>query len=290
MSPDLSGKGRDGLPGGADVAGITDLAFRVSISEGWVDSTAALLKCVSTLAGPCPLLKLDQLFAGYGNKAVLHGIDLQLGAGQSVCLIGPNGAGKSTVLNAIYGFAVIRGGRVIVDGRDATRIGQSAKLKELGIAYLLQGNSVFADMTVEQNLQLGGYLIGRSAPARAAADRIFDLYPRLAARRKQSARMLSGGERRLLEIARALVMSPRILLVDEPSIGLEPRYTRMIFELLRQLQREQGMSIVMVEQNVRQGLQFADIGYAMAAGKVVAAAPAAELLRSPAIERLFVPR
>ena len=182
----------------------------------------------------------------------------------------------------------IRGGTIKVDGKDATRVGQSGKLNELGIAYLLQGNSVFPDMTVEQNLQLGGYLKGKR-PAREAADGIFDLYPRLAARRKQPARMLSGGERRLLEIARALVMNPRILLVDEPSIGLEPRYTQMIFELLRRLQRERGMSILMVEQNVRVGLQFADVGYALVAGKVVAVAPSGELLGSPAIQRLFVP-
>ena len=244
------------------------------------------------LSGSCaqagPLLAIEGLIAGYGNMSVLHGIDLKLAAGQSVCLIGPNGAGKSTVLNAVYGFATIRGGTIKVDGKDATRVGQSGKLNELGMAYLLQGNSVFPDMTVEQNLQLGGYLKGKR-PAREAADGIFDLYPRLAARRKQPARMLSGGERRLLEIARALVMNPRILLVDEPSIGLEPRYTQMIFELLRRLQRERGMSILMVEQNVRVGLQFADVGYALVAGKVVAAAPAGELLGIPAIQRLFVP-
>ena len=265
-------------------------APQFSPSGGGPDDPAARLKRIAALAGPDPLLKLDRLCAGYGSARILHGIDLQVGAGQSVCLIGPNGAGKSTVLNAIYGFAAIHGGSVIVDGRDATRITQSAKLKELGIAYLLQGNSVFPDMTVEQNLQLGGYLQGRSALARAAADRIFDLYPRLAARRRQPARMLSGGERRLLEIARALVMQPRILLVDEPSIGLEPRYIEMVFEVLHELQHKQGVSIVMVEQNVRTGLNFADVGYVLVAGEVTMAAPAAELLRDRIMEPVFAPK
>ena len=251
---------------------------------------SALLSRISALAGPDPLLRLDRVCAGYGSTRILHGIDLQLGVGQSICLIGPNGAGKSTVLNAIYGFAAIHGGSIFVGDRDVTRISQSAKLKELGIAYLLQGNSVFPDMTVEQNLQLGGYLKGGGASARAAADRIFDSYPRLAARRKQPARMLSCGERRLLEIARALVMNPRILLVDEPSIGLEPRYTEMVFDELRGLQRKQGLSIVMVEQNVRKGLSFADIGYMLVAGEVVIAAPAAELLRDRVMDPMFARR
>ena len=269
---------------------IMQSATQYRAGGGGLDDPAGLRKRISALAGPDPLLKLDRICAGYASTRILHGIDLQLGAGQSICLIGPNGAGKSTVLNAIYGFAAIYSGSVIVGERDATRISQSAKLKELGIAYLLQGNSVFPDMTVEQNLQLGGYLKDRSAQARAAADRIFDLYPRLAARRRQPARMLSGGERRLLEIARALVMNPRILLVDEPSIGIEPRFIEMVFEVLHDLQHKQGMSIVMVEQNVRKGLTFADIGYLLVAGEVIMAAPAAELLRDRSMEPVFATR
>ena len=289
MIRDTSGDCGDDVLNGAGPARIEDsAAARATAAPPARDDAPDLAKQVSRLAGPNPLLAIERLIAGYGNMSVLHGIDLQLAAGQSICLIGPNGAGKSTVLNALYGFAAIRGGTIKVEGRDVTRTGPSDKLSDLGIAYLLQGNSVFPDMTVEQNLRLGGYLKGKK-PAREAADGIFDLYPRLAARRKHPARMLSGGERRLLEIARALVMNPRILLVDEPSIGLEPRYTQMIFELLRQLQRERGMSILMVEQNVRAGLQFADVGYALTAGKVVAVAPAAELLSSRAIERLFSP-
>lgn len=265
-----------------------NLATQLSVNGNGIDDPAALLKRISALAGRDPLLKLDRLCAGYRSTRILHGIDLQLGAGQSVCLIGPNGAGKSTVLNAIYGFAAIYSGSVFVGGRDATRISQSAKLKELGMAYLLQGNSVFPDMTVEENLRLGGYLKGRGVLAREAAESIFDRYPRLAERRKQPARMLSGGERRLLEISRALVMNPRILLVDEPSIGLEPRHTHMIFEVLQELQHNRGMSIVMVEQNARQGLKFADIGYMVVAGQVVLAAPADELLRHHTMQPLFL--
>src|SRR6185437_1458066 len=138
----------------------------------------------------------------------------------SLCLIGPNGAGKSTVLHSIFGFTRITGGTIRLGGKDVTRIAPAAKISRAGIAYILQDSSVFPDMTVEENLWMGGYRMARSASAREAAERIFGKYPRLAARRRTRAGALSGGERRLLEITRALVMDPEVLLVDEPSIGL----------------------------------------------------------------------
>ena len=140
---------------------------------------------------------------------VLHDLDLQLGTGQSLCLIGPNGAGKSTLLNAIYGFADIRHGSIVVSGRDVTRQVASAKLKDAGIAYVPQDPSVFPDLTVEQNLRLGGYLMRRNAEAKQAVERILDHYPRMAERRREPAGVLSGGERRLLEIARASAPAAR---------------------------------------------------------------------------------
>jgi branched-chain amino acid transport system ATP-binding protein len=143
-------------------------------------------------------------------------------------------------------------------------------------------------MTVEENLWMGGFLMDRPAEARAAAEAVLARYPRLAERRRQPARVLSGGERRLLEISRALVMNPRVLLIDEPSIGLEPRYIDMVFEILDDLQRRDGKTIVMVEQNAKKGLAFADIGYVLVSGRLALAARAADLLDNPDVGRLFL--
>jgi branched-chain amino acid transport system ATP-binding protein len=239
------------------------------------------------LAGGEPLLSLTNLRAGYGRMEILHGIDLVVAPGRSLCLIGPNGAGKSTVLHSIYGFTRILEGTVRVAGEDVTRTSPNQKLRS-GVAYVLQDNSVFPDMTVEENLWMGGYLMARPQQAKEAAERVFAKYKRLADRRRQPARVLSGGERRLLEISRALVMDPKILLVDEPSIGLEPRYIDMVFEILTALQREEGKSIVMVEQNAKKGLEFADVGYVLVAGNVARAATGRELLEDPEVGRLFL--
>ena len=241
-----------------------------------------------SLAGGEPLLSLENLRAGYGRMEILHGIDLMVAPGRSLCLIGPNGAGKSTVLHSIYGFTQIVDGVVRVAGEDVTRISPNQKLRRSGVAYVLQDNSVFPDMTVEENLWMGGYLMERPQQAKDAAERVFAKYKRLADRRRQPARVLSGGERRLLEISRALVMDPKILLVDEPSIGLEPRYIDMVFEILTDLQRQEGKSIVVVEQNAKKGLEFADIGYVLVAGKVARAATGRELLGDPEVGRLFL--
>jgi len=243
---------------------------------------------VEALAGDEPMLVIADLHAGYGNMEILHGIDLRAGRGQSICLIGPNGSGKSTVLNAICGLARVRAGRIEVGGIDMTRLSPARRITEAGVAYVLQDSSVFPDMTVEENLLLGGDRMPSAALARHAAEQIFARYPRLAERRSQPARVLSGGERRLLEISRALMMEPRVLLVDEPSIGLEPRYIDVVFEVLNELQHREGKSIVMVEQNARTGLQFADIGYVLVAGTVAMVAPGKELLADPAVGRLFL--
>ena len=147
---------------------------------------------------------------------------------------------------------------------------------------------MFPGMTVEENLWMGGYLKPGTAEAKQAAEKVFDRYPRLAARRKHPAKVLSGGERRLLEISRALVMDPQVLLVDEPSIGLEPRFIDMVFEILGDLQRKEGKTIVMVEQNAKKGLEFADIGYVLVSGRLALAGPAKDLLSDPDVGRLFL--
>ena len=233
-------------------------------------------------------LVIEALHAGYGHTEILHGVGLTLDAGQSLCLIGPNGAGKSTVLNAVFGFADVRAGRIAVNGREVMRMAAADRVLKAGIAYVLQDSSIFPDLSVEQNLRLGGYAMRRDAQVREAVERIFGRYPHLADRRRERAGVLSGGERRLLEIARALMMSPGLLLIDEPSIGLEPRAVAQVFAMLRSVQHDDGTAILLVEQNARQGLAFADRGAVLVAGNVVATASGAQLLHDPAVGRMFL--
>jgi len=252
------------------------------------------LQQLEALAGPDPALQIDDLCAGYGQMEILHSFNLRVGRGQCLCLIGPNGAGKSTVLHSIFGFTTIYSGSIRTNlgsgnGRtDVTHLSPNQKLRSAGIAYILQDKSVFPNMTVEENLWMGAFLMQRPTEAKLAAERVFDRYPRLAARRKHPAKVLSGGERRLLEISRALVMDPKVLLVDEPSIGLEPRFIDMVFEILGDLQHKEGKTIVIVEQNAKKGLEFADIGYVVVSGELAIAGKAQELLADPDVGRLFL--
>jgi branched-chain amino acid transport system ATP-binding protein len=247
---------------------------------------------LDALVGDNPHLRIDDLHAGYGQMEILHGLSLRVGHKQSLCLIGPNGAGKSTVLHSIFGFTDIYSGAVSTERNgnrvDVTGLTSNEKLRSGGIAYILQDKSVFPGMTVEENLWMGGYLMDHTAQAKQAAEKVFDRYPRLAARRKHPAKVLSGGERRLLEISRALVMDPQILLVDEPSIGLEPRFIDAVFEILDDLQHKEGKTIVIVEQNAKKGLEFADIGYVLVSGRLALAGKADDLLANPDVSRLFL--
>ncbi len=243
---------------------------------------------LTALCADTPYVDITGLRAGYGKMEILHTLDLKVSKGQSLCLIGPNGAGKSTVLHSIFGFTNIFAGSIRIGGQDITALDSNDKLKRAGIAYILQDKSVFPGMTVEENLWMGGYLMDSPARAREASERILKKYPRLAERRKHPAGVLSGGERRLLEISRALVMGPEVLLVDEPSIGLEPRFIDMVFGILDDLQHQEGKTIVMVEQNAKRGLEFADIGYVMVSGNIAIAGSGDELLENPDVGRLFL--
>jgi branched-chain amino acid transport system ATP-binding protein len=247
---------------------------------------------IGELANNDPYVSISSLKAGYGKMEILHGFNLQVAKGQSLCLIGPNGAGKSTILHSIFGFTNIFSGQILVgegdNKQDVTNLTSSQKLKNAGIAYILQDKSVFPGMTVEENLLMGGYLKETTDEAKEAAERVFQKYDRLAKRRSHPAGVLSGGERRLLEISRALVMGPEVLLVDEPSIGLEPRFIDMVFEILDDLQNNEGKTIIMVEQNAKKGLEFADIGYVLVSGELAIAGKGDELLENPDVGRLFL--
>lgn len=270
-----------------------DVGTVISVED--VDRQAGALKTqnitisdLDALTDNKPHLAIDKLRAGYGEMEILHDIDLRIGDGQSLCLIGPNGAGKSTILHSIFGFTNIFSGNISIDGKEITSFSPSKKLKDSGIAYILQDNSVFADMTVEENLLMGGYLLNKTIDAKKAVDEVLSEYNRLKNRRNNKASSLSGGERRLLEIARALIMNPNVLLVDEPSIGLEPRFINMVFEILGDLRDNQGKTIIMVEQNAKKGLEFSDIGYVIVSGELVLADYGNKLLDNPEVGRLFL--
>jgi branched-chain amino acid transport system ATP-binding protein len=264
------------------------MAKRKQTQPEQADNQAIDTAALERLAGSPALLSADHIHAGYGRMRVLHDVSLRVARGRSLCLVGPNGAGKSTVLHAIYGFARIFSGEVRLNDTDIAKLPASAKLKTARIAYVLQKSSIFPDMTVEENLLMGGYLLDTPAQARDAAERVLDCYTALKKRAKERARVLSGGERRLLEISRALIMDPNIILIDEPSIGLEPRAIDMIFDLLRELRGAQGKTLVLVEQNARKGLEFADAGYVLVAGKLAKVGEGKALLADPDMGRLFL--
>lgn len=283
-------------PAGVKGYGLGDVTTVISVDEvtrqvASIAEPVSLEKLDQLVAGE-PFLRIDNLRCGYGRMEIIHDLNLRVGRKQSLCLIGPNGAGKSTVLHAIFGFNDIYSGRILIgtgsDAKDITRLSPEQKLKQAGVAYILQDKSVFPGMTVEENLWMGGYLMDHPRLAKEAAEKVFDKYPRLAARRKHLAKVLSGGERRLLEISRALVMEPEVLLVDEPSIGLEPRFIDMVFEILHDLQHGEGKTILMVEQNAKKGLEFADIGYVLVSGEIAIAGEGRELLQNPEVGRLFL--
>lgn len=233
-------------------------------------------------------LEIKNLNAGYGKMEILHEFNLTIDKAQSLCLIGPNGAGKSTVLHSIYGFTNIFSGEIIINQKNVTKLSPAEKLKTAGVAYILQDNSVFPDMTVEENLFMGGYIKDNKEQSMEAAEKVLKKYTRLAERRNQKAKVLSGGERRLLEISRALIMEPEILLVDEPSIGLEPKYIDMVFEILNDLQKNEKKTIILVEQNAKKGLEFSDIGYVLVSGQTAIVGTGDNLLKDPEVGRLFL--
>ena len=246
------------------------------------------VKDLQKLSGSNLHLQIKNLSAGYGKMEILHNFNLLVDKAQSLCLIGPNGAGKSTILHSIYGFTNIFSGQIEIDGKEITNLTPAEKLKSVGIAYILQDNSVFPDMTVEENLLMGGYIKDKTEESYQEAQKVLQKYERLNKRKNQPAKVLSGGERRLLEISRALVMRPSILLVDEPSIGLEPRYIEMVFEILDDLQKNEKKTIIMVDQNAKKGLEFADIGYVLVSGQTAIVGEGNDLLKNPDVGRLFL--
>jgi branched-chain amino acid transport system ATP-binding protein len=231
------------------------------------------------------MLSVEGARSAYGRVQALFGVDLEVGAGELVALIGANGAGKTTLLRAISGVQPLAGGRVRLDGRDLAGVPAAARVR-LGIAQVPEGRQVWGPLTVEDNLSLGGYT---RAPAenRATLARVHDLFPRLRERRRQAAGTLSGGEQQMLAIGRALMARPRLLLLDEPSMGLAPRLVAQILDAVARL-REDGVTILLVEQNANAALRIADRAYVLEGGQVALAGTAAELAADPRVREAYL--
>jgi branched-chain amino acid transport system ATP-binding protein len=232
-----------------------------------------------------PLLRIAELVVRYDRATVLHGISLAVEAGELVAIIGANGAGKTTTLRAIAGQIPVAGGRIVLADRDVTPLPAHERAR-LGIALVPEGRRVFPRLSVEQNLRLGAYT-RRDGEVAADLARMGELFPVLAERARQPAGTLSGGEQQMLAIARALMARPRIVLMDEPSMGLAPRVVTEIYRIIGSLKR-MGTTILLVEQNARKALRVADRGYVLETGRLTLEAPAAALAADPRVQRAYL--
>jgi branched-chain amino acid transport system ATP-binding protein len=233
------------------------------------------------------MLEVRNLSVRYGKHAALHDVSLSVAEGQTVVILGANGAGKSSLLRAIAGLVAPEpGGAVTLDGRSLNAVPAHLVL-EAGIALVPEGRGIFADLTVIENLRLGAYAQRARANAATNLARVFDIFPRLRERQRQTVATMSGGEQQMVAIGRALMSSPRLLMLDEPSLGLAPILVHELFEVLAQV-RKSGVSLLIVEQNVRASLSIADRGYLLEAGRMVGDGRASSLIDDPAVQRAFL--
>ena len=232
------------------------------------------------------MLEIKDLEVGFGGITALKGISLTVADGEIVTLIGANGAGKTTTLRTVSGLLKPRAGQVLVDGKDITKLSAQARVKR-GLVQVPEGRRVFPQMSVLENLELGAYLRKDSKAVAADLDDVFARFPRLADRRKQHAGTLSGGEQQMLAIGRALMGRPRILLLDEPSMGLAPLLVQEIFAIVSEI-NQAGTTVLLVEQNANMALQVADRGYVLETGRIVLAGTAAELTSTDEVKRAYL--
>jgi ABC-type branched-subunit amino acid transport system ATPase component len=232
------------------------------------------------------LLRAEGLTAGYGKLPILHGVTLEVREGEMVCVIGPNGAGKSTSFKTIVGFLRPTRGRVTFAGGDITGLRPDQVLR-IGLAYVPQGRIVFPQMTVLENLEMGAYIERDGRRIREARERVYALFPILAERRRQRAGTMSGGEQQMVAIARALMTTPKLVLLDEPSLGLSPKFVSLIFERLAEMRRA-GYTLMVVEQNAARALAVADRGYVLELGRNRFEGTGQGLLADPEVKRLYL--
>jgi len=233
-----------------------------------------------------PLLVLDGVFAGYGKMTILNGVTARVRRGAITTVIGPNGAGKSTMFKTIFGLLPVRAGTVIFDGRDITHL-SPRQLLDAGVVYIPQGRNIFPELSVRHNLELGGAVLSDQA---ALADRmaaIMQRFPMLRDKADAQASTLSGGQQKMLEVARGLLLDPKLILIDEPSIGLSPLMVQEVFAILKGL-RDNGVTVLLIEQNARQALQISDYGLVMEQGQTRIEDTAVKILADPRIAQLFL--
>jgi len=231
------------------------------------------------------LLEIKDLHTGYGKSEVLHGISLRVGQGEIVTLVGANGAGKTTTLRAVFGLTDVRAGQIILDGQPITAV-QTYRLFERGLAFVPQERSIFPSLSVYENLEMGGFHLPRGTLAEQM-ENVFGRFPRLKERRGQRAGTLSGGERQMLAIGRGLMTRPRLLMLDEPSLGLAPKIIETVFEQIQSI-NQAGVTILLVEQNARRALALAQRGYVMELGKIRYEGAGRDLLEDEQVQRAYL--
>ena len=233
-----------------------------------------------------PLLRAEGMTAGYGKMAILHDVTLEVRPGEMVSVIGPNGAGKSTAFKTIVGFLRPTSGRVVFDGQDIAGLRPDQVLVR-GLAYVPQGRIVFPQMTVLENLEMGAYIERDGTRIRQALDRVCALFPILGERRSQKAGTMSGGEQQMVAIGRALMTTPKLIMLDEPSLGLAPKFVTLIFDKLTEMKRA-GFTLMVVEQNAARALAVADRGYVLELGRNRFEGTGEALLADPEVKRLYL--
>ena len=232
------------------------------------------------------LLEVRSVQAGYGSIQILHGVSLHVDAGEVVSVIGPNGAGKSTTFKAIMGLVTLLGGEVVFDG--SSLVGREPdRILAHGLAYVPQGRVVFGQMTVRENLEMGAYLERDRAKVRASMDHVFSLFPRLGERRRQLAGSMSGGEQQMLAMGRALMMHPKMMMLDEPSLGLSPRLVDEVFDKITEMARG-GLTTMLVEQNAARALEVSDRAYVLELGRNRFEGAGRDLLADPEVRRMYL--
>nr|VFJ60392.1 MAG: amino acid/amide ABC transporter ATP-binding protein 2, HAAT family [Candidatus Kentron sp. FW] len=233
-----------------------------------------------------PLLKVHRLNASYGQVQVLFNVDIEVQSGEIISIIGPNGAGKSTVIKAVMNLVGVNSGNIFFNNREITHLA-THKVTALGIGYVPQGRIVFSSMSVEENLEMGAFLTKDRVKRNATVNTVFDQFPRLKERRKQLAGHLSGGEQQMLAIGRALMLNPELVILDEPSLGLSPKYVDVIFKHLLAL-KASGHTLLMVEQNATRALEVSDRGYALELGRNRYAGTGKSLLTNPDVRQMYL--
>ncbi|MGH7799565.1 MAG: ABC transporter ATP-binding protein [Thermodesulfobacteriota bacterium] len=233
------------------------------------------------------MLEIIELETGYGKKKVLNGVSIKIEKGEIVALIGPNGAGKSTVLKAVFGLLRTWGGKIIFEGKEIQNHKPSLNVRD-GLSYVPQGSRVFDELTVLENLEVGGYILDRKRELKLKTEETFDLFPKLKERMHQSAGKLSGGEKQMLALGRALMLSPTLILLDEPSLGLAPKSAGDAIQAIKEINTKLKTTVLIVEQNVKEVLNIADRVYGLKLGKLVFHGTPEDIREMDRIRQIFL--